>query len=125
VNRPVRSTRDAARRDLADNRNRAKRTQAGTQMKAPCGSRFDRELRLGLWRWSGRERRDRFAYLSTGLPPGHPMGIRSYSRRRSASLGSKQLFVVKADGTEVTQITSPSGANLLANWGELRVRIGG
>jgi TolB protein len=36
----------------------------------------------------------------------------------------QQVFVVKADGTEVTQITSPPGANLLANWGELRVRIG-
>ena len=36
----------------------------------------------------------------------------------------QQVFVMKADGTEVTQITSPPGVNLLANWGELRVKVG-
>jgi TolB protein len=36
----------------------------------------------------------------------------------------QQVFVMKADGTEVTQITGPPGVNLLANWGELRVKTG-
>ena len=33
-----------------------------------------------------------------------------------------QLFVMNADGTGVTQITNPPGGNLIANWGELRVK---
>jgi TolB protein len=37
--------------------------------------------------------------------------------------GRNQLFVMNADGTEVTQITNTPGVNLLANWGELRVKV--
>jgi TolB protein len=33
----------------------------------------------------------------------------------------QQLFTMRADGTQQTQLTSPPGVNNLANWGELRV----
>jgi Tol biopolymer transport system component len=36
--------------------------------------------------------------------------------------GLNQLFVINADGTGLTQITMPAGQNLIANWGELRVK---
>jgi hypothetical protein len=32
---------------------------------------------------------------------------------------------MKADGTEVTQITDAPGTNLIPDWGELRVKVGG
>jgi len=39
--------------------------------------------------------------------------------------GTQQLFVMKADGTEVAPITNPPGFNLIADWGVLRVKVGG
>jgi Tol biopolymer transport system component len=36
--------------------------------------------------------------------------------------GRFQLFTTNADGTDVVQLTNTAGLNLLANWGELRVK---
>ncbi len=36
--------------------------------------------------------------------------------------GRFQLFTMNADGTNLVQLTSSAGVNLLANWGELRVK---
>jgi len=44
---------------------------------------------------------------------------------QSQAGGRFQLFVMEADGTAVTQITDTPGLNLIANWGELRVKVGG
>ena len=33
-----------------------------------------------------------------------------------------ELFVMNADGTGVTQISDSAGMNLIAHWGELRVK---
>jgi Tol biopolymer transport system component len=35
--------------------------------------------------------------------------------------GQPQLYVMNADGTDLTQVTFPPGSSLLANWGELKV----
>jgi TolB protein len=36
--------------------------------------------------------------------------------------GRFQLFTMNADGTNQAQLTNTAGLNLLANWGELRVK---
>jgi len=36
--------------------------------------------------------------------------------------GQPQLFMMNADGSQLRQLTFPPGINLVANWGELRVR---
>jgi TolB protein len=42
---------------------------------------------------------------------------------RPTEVSSNQLFVMNADGTGLTQITDVPGINLVANWGELRVKV--
>jgi Tol biopolymer transport system component len=41
---------------------------------------------------------------------------------RNVAPGRQQLFVMNADGTGEEQLTDTAGTNLIANWGELRVR---
>jgi Tol biopolymer transport system component len=57
----------------------------------------------------------------SGLTPTwSPDGQKLVFHRPAA--GRNQLFVINADGTGLTQITDSLGVNLIANWGELRVR---
>lgn len=44
-----------------------------------------------------------------------------FSCRRGGS--DFEICVMNADGTAQTQLTSPPGVNLLANWDELRVHV--
>jgi TolB protein len=41
---------------------------------------------------------------------------------RNVAVGRQQLFVMNADGTGEEQLTDTAGTNILAHWGELRVR---
>jgi TolB protein len=60
---------------------------------------------------------------STGglTPTWSPDGQQLVFHGRTAS-SSNQLFVINADGTGLTQITDIPGINLIANWGELRIK---
>jgi TolB protein len=44
-----------------------------------------------------------------------------FHRNRPPAAGGPQLFVMNADGTDQTQLTSGPGLNQLAHWGQLRV----
>jgi TolB protein len=56
-----------------------------------------------------------------GTPTWSPDGQQILFHRPTG--GRNQLWVMNADGTGQVQLTNTPGMNLLANWGELRVRV--
>jgi Tol biopolymer transport system component len=56
-----------------------------------------------------------------GTPTWSPDGQQILFHRPTG--GRNQLWVMNADGTGQVQLTNTPGQNLLANWGELRVRV--
>jgi VCBS repeat-containing protein len=57
-------------------------------------------------------------------PSWSPDGTQIAFHRTVQSTGDAQMFIMKADGTEQTQVTYPPGLNLLGQWGEVRTRVG-
>ena len=45
-----------------------------------------------------------------------------FHRNKPGTAGGPQLWVMNADGTGQTQLTTPPGINLIAHWGQLRVK---
>jgi TolB protein len=56
-------------------------------------------------------------------PTFSPDGQRILFHRLVAPGPTQQLWVMNADGTGQTQLTTPPGFNSFGNWGELRVRV--
>ena len=99
----------------------------GTRIVYSCrvgGGNADFEICVMPATGEGPNGQDRLQLTDNALgdltPTWSPDGLRIVFHRPVG--GRAQLFVMNADGTEPMQRTDLSGTNLIANWGELRVR---